>query len=88
MTTFFLGVEADTVECSERVKVDSNEIECVANRICSDLYIQVALLKVSRRDIVSTDCIDTLATRGKYLITECITIILEHVRLKYNNIII
>ena len=67
-------VDAD-IECSVRVTVDqsvSDDIECDANVACKDL--QVALLKVSRREIVSTDCIDILVTEGKYLITEYITI--------------
>ena len=74
-TLSFFRVDADTVECSVRVTVDksaSDDIECDANVACSDL--QVALLKVSRREIVSTDCIDILVTGGKYLITEYITI--------------
>ena len=36
--------------------------------------LQVALLKMSRREIVSTDSIYILVTGGKYLITEYITI--------------
>ena len=75
MATFsFSRVDADT-ECSVRVTVDqsvSGDIECIANGTCSDL--QVALLKVSRREIVSTDCIDIPVTGGKYLITEYINI--------------
>ena len=75
MATFsFPRVDADT-ECSVRVTVDqsvSGDIECIANGTCSDL--QVALLKVSRREIVSTDCIDIPVTGGKYLITEYINI--------------
>ena len=73
-TLSFSGVDAD-IECSVRVTVDqsvSDDIECDDNVTCKDL--QVALLKVSRRETVSTDCIDILVTEGKYLITEYITI--------------
>ena len=73
-TWSFSRVDAD-IECSVRVTVDqsvNDDIECDANRTCSDL--QVALLKVSRREIVSTDCIDILVTGGKYLITDYINI--------------
>ena len=74
-TWSFPRVDADTVECSVRVTVDQSagdHIQCDANVACSDL--QVALLKVSRRKIISTDCIDILVTEGKYLITDYITI--------------
>ena len=75
VTLSFPRVDADSIECSVRLTVDqsvSDDIECDANGTCSDL--QVALLKVSRREIVSTDCIYILVTGGKYLITEYITI--------------
>ena len=73
-TLSFFRVDAADIQCSVRVTVDQSESDDIddANIACKDL--QVALLKVSQREIVSTDCIDILVTEGKYLITEYITI--------------
>ena len=71
-TLSFSRVDAADIECSVRVTVDQSENDDIDNGTCSDL--QVALLKVSRREIVSTDCIDILVTEGMYLITDYINI--------------
>ena len=75
IVTWSLTLADADIECSVRVTVDQsarNDIECDANGTCSDL--EVVLLKVSQREIVSSDCIDILVTEGKYLITDYINI--------------